>query len=1298
MKRLSISAFYQDSRSLLLFLFGILFSMITALTASAEEPPDEGMWLPILIERLNYVDMQKIGLHLTPEEIYSVNHSSLKDAIVGLSSGPPSNGSFFCTAFVVSDQGLIFTNHHCGYSAVQNHSTPEHDYLTDGFWARSLAEELPNEGMCASFLVRIENVTDSIIPFLPVHLSESDRSKKIREISSRITKRTSEDGTYNCRVTSFYSGNEYYLFVWKTYTDVRLVGAPPSSIGKFGGDTDNWMWPRHTGDFTVLRIYANSTNKPADYSNENVPLKPAYHLPISLAGVEKNEFAMIWGYPGSTSRYLTSYGIEYNLEDFYPVIIDVFGKELEVMKARMDVDKAARIAYAENYASLSNNWKSFIGQTNILQNNQVIKKRQQLEAEFTTWVNTNPLRKERYGNVLSELQEGYKKLGEQSVPFFYSRFAGAGLDIVGFANGFSGLKEQLEKNNKAATKETVNSLRPVIAEHFKELDFEIEKNMFGELLKLYAKKVKKEDLPSIFGTIDKDYGNDYMAFASAVYTSSVFATAERANAFLDKPSLKVFNKDLGWLTAQSMQEATGKISVAFSEARNAISRGNRLWIDGLRDMLPNQIFYPDANSTLRLSYGCVTGSTNNTFSDDKYYTTLSEMILKENPQNPDFSIPLKLKELYQNKDFGIYYPAQTSDINVCFLTNNDITGGNSGSPVLNGDGYVTGITFDNNWEGMAGDISYDPIHQRSINVDIRFVLFIIDKFADASNIIQELNLVVPKPVILASASTPTIQSSSNLTTRTKPTAPPVLPASLHISTINLIDPNNNKIIEATEQVIIFAVISNIGEGIAKGVRVDVSEITKLPGMQFPSSIFIGDIPPNQTKEVKIPINALMSLPSDNAEFLVQFREQSGFDSDPLKLAVKTKKFDFPDIEIVDYKFYGENGENIRLGVRSKLEVLIQNLGFGNAEKINVCFLNPGNVFPASDTSFTIDELRPNDTKKITYEFFTNKRYNQIKLPITVLITEKYNERGKQKVLQAYLENLMAIDSRSVVPSVPVEQMQTITISEASLTSPVDKISSVNATIFPKRIALIFGNEDYTRFQRTLSTEMNVSFAANDANTFKEYAKNVLGVDERNIFFEINATAGIMSQKIDLVIKLLEKLGPEAELIFYYAGHGQPDETTRIPYLIPVDVSASNLSSAIRLSDLYKKLAETNAYRITIFLDACFSGGGRQSGLLAARSVKVKPVEDIISGNIIVFSASSGDQSALPFNDKNHGLFTYFLLKQLKDSQGKVNYSDLFNYLKDVVSIEALRTNNKEQDPQVQYSIDIEDRWGNWSFQ
>ncbi len=722
----------------LIALVAIMITFSLSMPSKAVHPPDEGMWLPLLIERLNYVDMQKMGLHLSAQELYDINHSSLKDAIVGLSSGG-ATGGFFCTAEVVSGKGLIFTNHHCGYGAVQNHSTPEHDYLTNGFWAKSLEEELTNENICASFLVRIENVTDSIIPFLADTLKESGRNAKVKEISARIRKSAEESGQYEASVKAFFGGNEYYLFVFKTYKDVRLVGAPPSSIGKFGGDTDNWMWPRHTGDFTIFRIYTDPEGNPAEYAEKNIPLQPKYHLPVSLKGIQKNDFAMIWGYPGNTSRYITSYGMEYNMNVLYPTIIKLFGKQLEIMKERMDVDKGVKIAYADNYAGLANTWKNFIGQSKMLKKNKVEIKKKAIEGAFMAWYNQDPQKQEKYGKVLENLKTGYASMTQLAAPYFYANLAGMGLDIVGLAGQFGDIKNALEKKNKSALKETQEALQPIIKEHFKETDLAIEKKTLAEMLRLYAQDVPKNELPSIFLTIEKDYKNDFTAFADQVYVTSVFATESAAREFVENPKLKVFKKDLGWLLYQSMIEASGKNQAAFGTARTNISVSNRLFIGGLREMNPELVRYPDANSTMRMSYGQVLDYYPADAVHYDYITTLKGVMQKEDPDNDEFIVEKRLKDLFDTKDYGQY--GENGEMIVCFLTTNDITGGNSGSPVINADGQLIGLAFDGNWEAMSGDIMFEPALQRTINVDIRYVLFIIDKFAGATNLIEELTII-----------------------------------------------------------------------------------------------------------------------------------------------------------------------------------------------------------------------------------------------------------------------------------------------------------------------------------------------------------------------------------------------------------------------------------------------------------------------------------------------------------------------------------------------------------------------------
>ncbi len=704
----------------------------------AANPPDEGMWLPLLVERLNYVDMQKMGLHLTADELYSINHSSLKDAIVGLSTSG-ANGGFFCTAELVSGEGLIFTNHHCGFDAVQNHSTPEHDYLTTGFWAKSKEEELSNENMCASFLVRMENVTDSILPFLSDTMAESARTAKVREISNRLKKQASENDKYEVSVKDFFGGNEFYLFVYITYRDVRLVGAPPSSIGKFGGDTDNWMWPRHTGDFTVFRIYTDPDGKPASYSVKNIPMKPSYHLPINITGLKKDEFAMIWGFPGRTSRYLTSYGVQFNISYLYPAMVKIFGKELELMKARMDVDKQVKIDYATPYARIANTWKNYIGQERMLQKNHVVEKKQGIEEGFAKWYSKDPTLEKKYGQVLPTLKEDYVSLAKIATPFYYVTMAGMGLDILGFTMSFNDLATSLEKKNKGAIDENVKTLKDAVKEHFKEKDQAIERNTFAALLQMYAQDVPQADLPAIFATIQKDYNNDFNAFADQVYATSIFASEKNALAFLDKPNLKKLQKDLAWQTANSMTETRNNYMGSFSKLRTEIGADNRLFIAGLRQQYPDSSFYPDANSTLRVTYGKVEDYYPADAVHYDYFTTLKGVMEKEDPSNEEFYVEPRLKDLYKMKDYGPY--GENGNLVTCFLTTNDITGGNSGSPVINGNGQLIGIAFDGNWEAMSGDISFEPKLQRTINVDIRYVLFIIDKFAGATNLINELTLV-----------------------------------------------------------------------------------------------------------------------------------------------------------------------------------------------------------------------------------------------------------------------------------------------------------------------------------------------------------------------------------------------------------------------------------------------------------------------------------------------------------------------------------------------------------------------------
>ncbi|HSG68461.1 MAG TPA: S46 family peptidase, partial [Bacteroidales bacterium] len=569
----------------------VVLSLFAALlfggAALAIEPPDEGMWLPMFVERLNYVDMQEAGLKLTAEEIYSINHSSLKDAIVGLSGGGV--GGFFCTGEIVSDKGLLFTNHHCGYDKIQSHSTVEHDYLKDGFWAMSLEEELPNEGLAASFLIRMEDVTDSIIPFLSDTLSEFDRTSKIREIRGRIEKRAEEEGKYAARVSTFYSGNEFYLFVYKVYEDVRLVGAPPSSIGKYGGDTDNWMWPRHTGDFSIFRVYTGTDGEPAKYAKENIPLKPAHHLPISLDGYEEGDFAMIWGYPGGTERYLTSYGIEYKLDAFLPVLVEIFDAQLQAWKTHMDEQQAVRIQYASKYAGLANAWKLFLGQIRGLKRLKVYEKKQEIEKSFQAWADSNPETKEKYGEVLKNLEVSYKTLTAEFPNLAYTALAANSPEILGYANQFGQLKELLKtKADEAVVDETISEIKTGMEDHFKNYYAPADKDAFAALMAVYHKNMPTEMQPEYFLELVEEANGDFDALADYVFKYSILDSPMEINEFLEKPKAKTLEKDPAMRLAEAFGAQMGSVMGNYRAANSTISQYDRLFIAGLREQSPNK--------------------------------------------------------------------------------------------------------------------------------------------------------------------------------------------------------------------------------------------------------------------------------------------------------------------------------------------------------------------------------------------------------------------------------------------------------------------------------------------------------------------------------------------------------------------------------------------------------------------------------------------------------------------------------------------------------------------------------------
>jgi len=734
------------------FLFVLLF-VFQGINLKA----DEGMWLPMFIDRLNYTDMQKLGLQLTPEEIYSVNQSSLKDAIVGLASSPNPRG-FFCTGEIVSAEGLMFTNHHCGYDAIQKHSSVEHDYLADGFWAMSREEELPNEELTASILVRMEDITDSIIPQLNDTMSSSERKDVAGKIIKRITKTNKEDGKYNVVIKSFFEGNEYYMFVYQVYKDIRLVGAPPSSIGKYGGDTDNWMWPRHTGDFSIFRIYTAPDGSPAEYSEENIPLNPKHFLPISLDGVEKGDFSMIWGFPGGTERFLTSYGVQFKMDYYYPPIIESFGEKLAAWKLHMDADKEVRIKYASDYAVVANGWKYFIGQDKGISNLDVVGEKQAFEKRFINWVNESDGRKERYGSVLSDIEKIYQGREAGIKPLIYASISGVGgAGIIEYAQEFTGLqtllqqlKDEKDKDKKAKKQlkieKAADGLKETAAEHFKNYDSATDEEVLAVMTNIYYEKLPSDLHPEYLDKMLSKFDNDYYAFARYIFDESFLSDQNNVIAYLEDPDLKEINKDPAFQLMQGFMQKIMEASANYDKRSEEMQKAERLYVEGVRKMENDKKFYPEANSTLRFSYGTVQDYYPKDAVNYSHVTHLSGVMEKEDPENDEFIVSARLKELYELKDYGPY-ANEDGRLVVCFLTNNDITGGNSGSPVVNAKGELIGLAFDGNWEAMSSDIAFAHELQRTIVVDSRYVLFIIDKFAGAGHLVDELTIrkTIPNP-------------------------------------------------------------------------------------------------------------------------------------------------------------------------------------------------------------------------------------------------------------------------------------------------------------------------------------------------------------------------------------------------------------------------------------------------------------------------------------------------------------------------------------------------------------------------
>jgi len=695
---------------------------------------DEGMWLPALIEKLNINQMKEKGCSLNAEDIYSINHSSLKDAIVALDHGS-------CTAELISQEGLLLTNHHCGFDDIQQHSTVDHDYLKDGFWAKTKEEELPNPGKSATFLIRFEDVSDKILPELNEQMTGEERIKKVREIASKIEKEATGDTNCESRVQALFNDNKYYLFVYETFLDIRLVGAPPQSMGKFGGDTDNWMWPRHTADFSMFRIYCGKDGKPAAYSKDNVPYHPKHHLPISLKGYQKNDFTMVMGYPGSTNRYKTSSGIEYTMNVTNPIRIKVREAKQRVMQEFMNTSRKARIMYSAKYAKSSNYYKYSIGQNEGLEHLNVLAKKRQLEDKFTQWVNADPQRKAKYGNALATIADSYKDTKDEVALEYMIETMVRGTEIFYFAYRTRPLYDALKSDKNS---EHVNlaseRVKSGLDEFFNDYDSETDQKIAAALFRIYQENVDPQYYPPFFRTVKTKYGNDFEKYTKEMYAKSIFGSHERLVNFFESPKAKVLEKDPIFQASLEIFRMMSLIGDETEKTTEALANGNRLFVGGLMEMQANEKLYPDANSTMRLTYGTVGDYIPRDGVKYNYFTTLKGYLEKEIPGDDEFDVPAKLKELYAAKDYGRYADAD-GNLRTCFTTNNDITGGNSGSPVMNGKGELIGIAFDGNWEAMSGDLAYEPELQKCINVDIRFVLWTIDKMAGAQNLINEMTIV-----------------------------------------------------------------------------------------------------------------------------------------------------------------------------------------------------------------------------------------------------------------------------------------------------------------------------------------------------------------------------------------------------------------------------------------------------------------------------------------------------------------------------------------------------------------------------
>ena len=711
-----------------------IVSIITALTVFAGSTfADEGMWLLPLLEKMNGKAMKEMGCELTPKQIYDINNTSLKDAIVQFGGG--------CTGEIVSSEGLLLTNHHCGYSNIQKLSSVEHDYLKDGYWAMNRNEELPCEGLTVTFLEYMQDITGILEKAEKKARKQfKDDDEKVLEVISEkidaLVKEAEANNPHcNVEVQSFYNDNVYYLIVYKVYTDVRFVGAPPSSIGKFGADTDNWMWPRHTGDFSMFRVYADKDNNPADYSPENVPLKAKNHLKISLAGVQEGDYTMIMGYPGRTTRFQTSPELKSQIEQ-NDIRIAARTIRQDVMLEDMLADPKVKIQYASKYSGSSNGWKKWQGMKLAFDKLDIIGRAEQEEAAFTEWVNASKKRKEKYGTALQDLANGIEAGRDANNAFTKAFETVYKIELTNFALTLNLLANRGIRSGQD-TIEALKSAYEAIAGQYGDYSASTDRKVAKALLKHYRDIAEPanylKNLPEDFADMNID------SFVDGLFNESVFTSAESLKAAIDEKGMDVLN-DPAVKVGMSIYNECLQAQMLTMKSAQDLGKARQVYTAGLLEWKKGEPSYPDANFTMRYTYGKVGGYSPKDAVVYKHYTTLDGVMEKEDPDNWEFVVPEKLKELWKNKDYGQYGTAE-GEMVTCFLSNNDITGGNSGSPIMNARGELIGLAFDGNWESMSSDVMFEPDLQRCINVDIRYVLFIVDKFGGAGWLIDEMDIV-----------------------------------------------------------------------------------------------------------------------------------------------------------------------------------------------------------------------------------------------------------------------------------------------------------------------------------------------------------------------------------------------------------------------------------------------------------------------------------------------------------------------------------------------------------------------------